>query len=106
MPRGRSYRPTGTSTTCEPSWLSFSAHRQPADAEKIISGLRDLQRRATVADNGFDGLGVVVIDCANDGSPITHVTRHPPAPEAADDFDYSRFVHRLAQLYAMRFAQL
>ena len=83
-----------------------SEHRQPGDAEKIISGLRDLQRRATVADSGFDGLGVVVIDCANDGSPITLVTRHPPAPAAADDFDYSRFVHRLAQLYAMRFAEL
>lgn len=84
----------------------LSEHRQPDGAEKVIAGLRDLQRRATVADSGFDGLGVIVIDCANDGSPITLVTRHPPAPTAADDFDYSRFVHRLAQLYAMRFAAL
>ena len=83
-----------------------SVHRQPDGAEKIIAGLRDLQRRATVADSGFDGLGVIVIDCANDGSPITHVTRHPPAPAAADDFDYSRFVHRIAQLYTARFAEL
>lgn len=83
-----------------------SAHRQPADAEKVIAGLRDLQRRSTVSDSGFDGLGVLVVHCANDGSAITHVTQHPPAPVAADDFDYSRFVHRLAQLYATRFAQL
>lgn len=83
-----------------------SNHRQPGDAEKVIAGLRDLQRRATVADSGFDGLGVVVIDCPNDGSPITQITRHPPAPAAADDFEYSRFVHRIAQLYTMRFAAL
>ena len=83
-----------------------SLHRQPGDAEKVIAGLRDLQRRATVADSGFDGLGVIVINCANDGSPITRVTGHPPAPTAADDFDYSRFVHRIAQLYTTRFAEL
>ncbi|MDP1533313.1 MAG: hypothetical protein Q8N44_04965 [Rubrivivax sp.] len=83
-----------------------SEHRQPNDAEKVIAGLRDLQRRATVSDSGFDAIGVVVIDCANDGSPIKHVTRHPPAPSAADDFDYARFVHRLAQLYATRFKEL
>jgi hypothetical protein len=80
-----------------------SEHRQPGDAAKVIDGLRDLQRRSSVTDTGFDGLGVVVIDCANDGSRVTHVTTHPPAPTRQDDFDYERFVHRLAQLYTTRF---
>jgi hypothetical protein len=83
-----------------------SAHRQPDDALKVIEGLRDLQRRSSVADIGFDGLGVVVIDCANDGSRVTHVSKHPPAPSQSDDFDYERFVHRLAQLYGARFSVL
>ena len=83
-----------------------SLHRQPGDAVKIIDGLRDLQRRSSVADSGFDALGVVVIDCPNDGSKVACVTRHPPAPSSSDDFDYERFVHRLAQLYATRFVAL
>lgn len=83
-----------------------STHKQPQDAQKVIDGLRDLQRRSTVADSGFDALGVVVLDCRNDGSPVEWVTAHPPAPAAADDFDYARFIHRLAHLYATRFSGL
>lgn len=83
-----------------------SVHRQPQDAQKIVDGLRDLQRRSTVADSGFDALGVVVLDCRNDGSAVDVVTARPPAPAAADDFDYDRFIHRLAHLYATRFSGL
>lgn len=83
-----------------------SMHRQPGDAEKVVIGLRDLQRRSSVADTGFDALGVVVIDCRNDGSRVGHVTAHPPAPQKNDDFDYARFIHRIAQLYTTRFAGL
>lgn len=83
-----------------------SRHNQPRDAQLIVSGLRDLQRRARVGDAGFDGLGVVVVSCANDGSPVTVVTSTPPSPPATDDFDYSRFVSRLAQLYVARFSGL
>lgn len=81
-----------------------STHRQPQDAQKVIDGLRDLQRRSTVADSGFDALGVVVLECRNDGSTVELVTAHPPAPVATDDFDYARFIHRLAHLYATRFS--
>jgi hypothetical protein len=83
-----------------------SMHRQPGDAEKVVIGLRDLQRRSSVSDTGFDALGVVAIDCRNDGSVVRHVTTHPPAPQRNDDFDYARFVHRVAQLYTTRFAEL
>lgn len=83
-----------------------SAHRQPQDAQKIVDGLRELQRRSSVADSGFDALGVIVLDCRNDGTTVAHVTAHPPAPPATDDFDYTRFVHRLAHLYATRFSEL
>jgi hypothetical protein len=83
-----------------------SIHRQPGDAEKIVIGLRDLQRRSSVIDTGFDALGVVAIDCRNDGSAVRHVTTHPPAPPRNDDFDYGRFIHRIAQLYTTRFAEL
>jgi hypothetical protein len=81
-----------------------SKHRQPQDAQNIVDGLRDLQRRSTVSDSGFDALGVVALDCSNDGSTVKLVTAHPPAPSGTDDFDYDRFVHRLAHLYATRFS--
>lgn len=83
-----------------------SRHRQPGDADKIVSALREVQRRSRVGDAGFDALGVVVVDCRNDGSRIQRINTHPPAPTANDDFDYDRFVHRLAQLYAARFSGL
>lgn len=83
-----------------------SRHRQPQDAQKVVDGLRDLQRRSTVSDSGFDALGVVVLACRNDGTAVDLVTAHPPAPSATDDFDYARFIHRLAHLYAARFSAL
>ncbi|HMO45459.1 MAG TPA: hypothetical protein PKB14_05460 [Rubrivivax sp.] len=81
-------------------------HRQPQDARKVVDGLHDLQRRSTASDSGFDALGVVVLDCPSDGTQVAHVTGHPPAPAATDDFDYARFIHRLAHLYATRFSGL
>lgn len=83
-----------------------STHRKPTDAQKVVDGLRDLQRRSSVSDSGFDALGVIVLDCRNDGTPVKCVARHPPAPAGADDFDYARFIHRLAHLYATRFSGL
>lgn len=83
-----------------------STHRQPGDAEKVIAGIKELQRRSSIGDSGYDAIGVVVVDCPNDGRPVRLVTRHPPAPAPNDDFDYGRFIHRVAQLYATRFAGL
>lgn len=84
----------------------ISQHKQPSDAEKVVSGLRDIQRRSAPNDAGFDALGVILVNCRNDGSPITRITTHPPAPTAADDFDYARFVDRVAHLYATRFSHI
>lgn len=80
-----------------------SVHKQPADAQKVVDGLRDVQRRSSVTDVGFDAIGVVTLRCANDGSPVRVVTASPPAPAPADDFHYARFVHRIAHLYESRF---
>jgi hypothetical protein len=85
---------------------NVSVHQQPRDAQLVVNGLKDLQRRSRVGDAGFDALGVIVIDCPNDGSPVSVVKARPPAPAAADDFDYSRFVARLAHLYTSRFSHL
>ncbi len=83
-----------------------SQHRQPGDAEKVVTGLRDLQRRTQISDSGFDAIGVVVVDCKNDGSAITRVSSCPPSPLPNDDFAYTRFINRIAQLYATRFKEI
>lgn len=85
---------------------TVTQHVQPTGANNILEGLRKLQRRSKADDAGFDAIGVVVIDCKNDGSPIQLVTSHPPAPEPTDDFDYARFIHRLAHIYHQRFNSL
>lgn len=79
---------------------------KPGVANLVLEGLSKLQYRSRIGDDGFDALGVVIVDCKNDGSPITRVTASPPAPDSASDFDYARFIRRLAQLYATRFARI
>lgn len=82
-----------------------SVHKNNA-AALILEGLQKLQCRSKVGDEGFDAVGAVVVDCRNDGTPITLETATPPAPAPSSDLDYSRFVRRLAQLYATRFARV
>jgi len=81
-------------------------HKQPKDVELVIAGLRELQRRSRIEDAGFDALGVVVVDCANDGGPISVLSNEPPALRPEDDFNYARFVNRIAHLYSTRFAAI
>lgn len=82
-----------------------SRHNQPRSVELILEGLRNLQRRAKVGDEGFDAIGVEVIDCKNDGTRV-EVVDGAPAPSATDDFEYRRFVNRVAHLYSSRFASV
>lgn len=85
----------------------ISLHQQPRNAIQVIEGLREIQRRSKVGDVGFDGLGVLLVNCRNDGvTPVTVNTSDPAILQANDDFEYGRFVQRLAHIYATRFAGL
>lgn len=83
----------------------ISVHRRK-DAPLVLEGLEKLQRRSKVGDDGFDAVGVVVVKCQNDGTPIEVINESPPAPDSTSDFHYGRFVRRLAQLYGTRFARI
>ncbi|MDB5963475.1 MAG: hypothetical protein JWP59_4769 [Massilia sp.] len=81
-------------------------HRQPAAAASVLEKLRELPRRARASGNeGFDALAIVLVNCRNDGSPVTVVT-DPPAPASADAYHYGQFISRLEMLYATRFSAL
>jgi hypothetical protein len=80
----------------------INRHRQPDVTEQVIHRVKDLPRRSDPEGNGFDALSIVVVDCANDGSPVKLVTA-PPAPPPGDTFHYGQMIHRLANLYGARF---
>jgi hypothetical protein len=84
---------------------SVSKHRQPRDADGIVVTAKSLKRRANTAEVGFDAMGIVVIDCQNNGSRVQLVTT-PPAPQPGDIYHYENCVHRICQLYQGRFPHI
>jgi hypothetical protein len=77
-------------------------HDQPRVAERVVDKLRELPRRTRQSEEGFDAVGVVVVDCANDGSPV-HLWERAPAPQSGDIFEYSSMIRRATDLYASRY---
>lgn len=59
----------------EPVW---SRHMQPRDATLAVDKVRQLPKRSKTGVAGYDALAIVVVDCANDGSPVTFVGGLPP----------------------------
>ena len=86
--------------------MSYNLHKQPADAKRTIDKVMELPRRtAPGAGEGFDALGIVGVELANDGSPARLVT-YPPAPKLGDIYEYSQMIHRVVGDYAFRFKSL
>ncbi len=78
--------------------IVWNEHRQPADTERVLAKVREMPRRSASSESGFDGIGVVVIDARNDGSPVTIVSG-PPAPPPGDSFSYDSMIVRMANEY-------
>lgn len=80
-----------------------STHSQPRDALGIIEKVREIPRRVGPVSSGYDGLAIVTIECANDGSPVTLVTA-PPSPPSGDIYQYETMVTRVANEYDTTFS--
>lgn len=74
-------------------------HNQPQDALGAIAKVEQLPRRSGDEGVGYDGLGIVLVDLANDGSPVSHADR-PPVPV---NYEYERMIVRIANEYDVRF---
>jgi hypothetical protein len=85
--------------------IEVSTHRQPQAAQGVIEKVEEIPRRSSNRDNGFDGLAIVVVRCANDGSPVTVVTSSP-APPPGDVHNYQSMVSRIANEYDTTFATI
>jgi hypothetical protein len=84
--------------------LEYSVHKQPGDAASVVQKLHELPRRAGVGERGYDAFGIVLVDCKNDGSPVTLVT-DPPAPAKGNDYHYDQLIRRTTNHYSFRFGQ-
>lgn len=77
-------------------------HNQPREAAAVIEKLRELPRRSRDGEEGYDAFAIIVVDCRNDGTPVT-VVDSLPAPQRGAVDDYDMTVHRLAQLYEQKY---
>lgn len=82
-----------------------STHAQPSAAEAILEKVKEIPRRTGPRTNGFDGLAIVLVSLANDGSPVGLVTA-PPAPQPGDIFFYDNMITRVANEYDTTFASI
>ena len=83
----------------------ISNNPQPGYAEKTIAKIKEIPRRSNVGETGFDAMGIVVLELANDGSPAL-IVNEPPAPSPADIFHYDQMIRRIQSHYESRFASL
>jgi hypothetical protein len=88
--------------TIDPVW---STHDQPRDAKLAVDKIRQLPKRSRTGDTGYDALSIVVVDCSNDGSPVTLATA-TPAPPPGDIYYYASMIDRLGHIYSTRFKDL
>ena len=80
-------------------------HSQPKATERTIAKLEEIPRRTQGGVDGFDALGIVVIELRNDGSPVEIITQ-PPAPAPNDIWHYDQMIRRIASLYAAKFGNV
>jgi hypothetical protein len=85
-----------------PEW---SRHKQPRDAQLAVDKIKQLPRRSKVGDVGYDALSIVVINMANDGTPV-ELIKELPAPQQGDIYHYATMIARLSGIYATRFKDL
>lgn len=78
-----------------------TTHRQPDAARTVVEKVREIPRRSGNGV-GYDGLGIVVVKCANDGTPVV-LSSEPPAPQPGDIFYYDNMITRVANEYDARF---
>jgi len=84
--------------------FAVNRHKQPAVAEKTLAMVMKIPRRSDEKETGFDAVGVSMVRCANDGSPVI---TDPVANSALSDIvRYASFIRRISHLYSTKFASI
>lgn len=83
----------------------INRHNQPEDARRVVSMLGTaLPLVRDTKDFGFDAIGTTVVECRNDGSPVTVMSAFP-APRTSDHHHYERMIRTVCSEYRSRFHQ-
>jgi hypothetical protein len=77
-------------------------HKQPLAADRTLDAMMKIRRRSTEQEKGFDALGVTMIRCANDGSPVE--IDLVANEKLSGIVRYAPFIQRISHLYATKFA--
>jgi hypothetical protein len=72
--------------------------KQPAAAEFVVAKVSELPTRTRPGNEGYDAIGIIVVDCPNDARPTT-VIEGPPAPAPNSLFSYESMIRRVVQQY-------
>ncbi|KAA0232169.1 MAG: hypothetical protein JJLCMIEE_02575 [Acidimicrobiales bacterium] len=72
--------------------------RQPESTEFVVSKVSELPTRTRPGHEGYDAVGIVVVDCPNDGTTI-RVISDEPAPPQNDLFSYEAMIGRVVHQY-------
>jgi hypothetical protein len=83
--------------------IQVNRHNQPQDAQGVLEKLHELPRRTVSGSEGFDALGILVVNMRNDGGSVNVVTADP-APAPSSLFHYDQMIRRLGQLYDTKYA--
>ena len=79
-----------------------NVHKQPGAGEKMLGAIMKIPRRADEGGAGFDAIGISMVRCGNDGSPV--MIDSMASAKVPDIVKYDAFVRRLSHLYATKFA--
>ena len=72
--------------------------KQPAATEFVVSKVSELPTRTRPGHEGYDAIGIIVVECPNDGSQISVVAGRPaPNPNAL--FAYDSMIRRVVSQY-------
>lgn len=81
-------------------------HSQPDDVRRVVEMIRDAVPMASkVAAFGYDVVGTTVMDCRNDGSPISLVNDTDLAPKVNDRLNYDQMVKGICSAFRARFRE-
>lgn len=81
----------------------INRHKQPESAHRVVEMLGTAVPLAREGGPyGYDVIGVSVLDCRNDGTPVT-ILSDPPAPSRSDHLHYERMIRSICSEYRSRF---
>lgn len=83
---------------------TVNEHRQPEDALAVLAKVMELPRRSDDRGAGFDAIGVSMVSCRNDGTPVE--VDAEMGRKVDQVVRYDTLIQRLAHLYAARFVAL